>query len=155
MRIGAAVFGMITLAAVAATSCASSTSTHGAQQSSRHGPLSDREFTLAQKIARREAAPEMRSVANATVTLRTGTVTDSNTGHQCLSRQLLDIKLVGDFPDIAVGGAGHQPGISTVADDRVHALLITADASTGLECLITVQTASPKSDPGAVVLFNR
>jgi hypothetical protein len=68
---------------------------------------------------------------------------------------LLDITLVGDFPDLALSPAGHKPGVSAAADDRVHALLIAADASTGLECLITVQTAMPKSDPGAVVLFSR
>lgn len=118
-----------------------------------HAPLTDREFSIAVAIARRETARTARSITNATATVGKGRVRDSNTGHRCTSGTLLHIKVLGDFNIVTGGriflsGSTAQPG-----DQTVHAVLITADPHSAQACLISVQTGQVSRDPGAVVLF--
>jgi hypothetical protein len=118
----------------------------------RHGSLTDREFSVAVAVARHEADQSARSITSATATVGTGTVTDSNTGHRCTSGTLLHITLIGDFK-ISVGGrvpAGSSPN---PAEYTVTAMLITADPTSGQACLISAQTGPVTPEPDAALLF--
>jgi hypothetical protein len=131
--------------------CASS---HGQAQTGQprsHGPLTDEQYHYALVVAQREAHRTARTITSATVTLGHGRVTDPNRGHKCLSGTELHVKLIGTF-NIGVGG----PPVSTTspsADYAVHGVLITVDAATGEECLLSVQTGRVTPDRGATVLF--
>jgi hypothetical protein len=80
------------------------------------------------------------SVSSATAVERSGRVEvkDSNTGHPCTSGHELEIKLVGKFPHEVTSGHPVQPG-SPTPDFRVRAIILTADAESGLVCLNSVQ----------------
>jgi hypothetical protein len=130
-------------------SFASSATTHDAD----HGSLSQQDFETAKRVALREAEESARSVASATATRSAGTVTDSNTGHQCTSGAVLNIRLIGAFNIVhgfVPAGVDRSAG---APNDDVHGVLITADPDSGQMCLISVQTGQIQPDPGATVLF--
>jgi hypothetical protein len=101
--------------------------------------LSHDELTKAEAVARQTIASQGASVSSATVIERRGKVRDSNTGHRCTSGRELQIKLIGKFPHTVTTGHAVSPG-SPDPDFTVRAMLITADADSGLACLIGVQT---------------
>jgi hypothetical protein len=114
--------------------------------------LTDREFNVAVAVARAEIAKYSATVTSATATVGVGTVTDPNAGPACTSGTLLQIKLIGTFPTIVVGGPSTgAPGSSN--DYTVSAVLVTADPESGKPCLIGVRTGSTAPDPGATLLF--
>lgn len=93
-------------------------------------------------------------MTSASVIARPGTVQDSNTGHPCTSGRELQIRLIGEFPHTVTSGHPVEPGAST-PDFTVRALSITADAGSGLACLIGVQTGengTVKPLPGSTML---
>ena len=139
-----------------ACSTACSSDTHAARQAAHHHPgLSDRQFSAAVQIARHQVRAADASVTVATATLRNGTVTDSNTGHRCVSGKLLHIEILGDFPHIVAAGRPAQPGrhASNPLPGAVHAELIDADALTRKPCLLSVRTGEVRRDPRATTLF--
>jgi hypothetical protein len=118
-------------------------------------PLSQVEIAKAEAVARRVIAEQGASVSNATVIERPGKVKDSNTGHPCTSGRELQIKLIGKFPHTVTTGHPVPPG-SPTPDFTVRAMIITADAESGLECLIGVQTGEnggPKPLVGGTTLL--
>ncbi|MFT4262612.1 MAG: META domain-containing protein [Nocardioides sp.] len=105
-----------------------------------------------QQLAKHDDA----TITSATLTVSIGTVasSSSNTGTACSSGMLLNIKLIGSFPGIAVAPPPILPD-SPPRDDTVAALLVTADAVSGRACLIGVQTrenGEPTPEPDATVL---
>lgn len=116
--------------------------------------LTNGELAKAAAVARQKVASEDATITSATVTVRRGTVTDSNTGTSCTSGRLLNIKLIGSFPHIGTTGHPVSPGEPS-PDFTVGAVLITADARSGKACLIGVQTrehGEPQPEPNATVL---
>jgi hypothetical protein len=116
--------------------------------------LSQDEVAKAGAVAREVIADQGASVDSASVTARSGTVEDSNTGHPCTSGRELRIKLIGDFPHTVTTGHPVKPG-KPQPDFTVRAMVITADAESGIACLIGVQTAEngePKPVPGSTAL---
>jgi hypothetical protein len=138
-----------------------------------HGALTNGQFNVAVTVARAEIAKEQATVTSATATVGKGTVTDPNAGPACASGTLLHIKLIGTFPNIAVGGyATDAPPSSSATSSTdpsssapsgalptdgsgysVNAVLITADPASGKPCLLAVQTGPVTPDPGATLLF--
>lgn len=91
---------------------------------------------------------------SASVIVRPRTVQNSNTGHPCTSGRELQITLIGDFPRSVTTGHPVPPG-SPAPDFTVRTMTITADAVSGLACLIGVQTAEsgePRPSPGSTIL---
>ncbi|MFZ2016331.1 MAG: hypothetical protein WAV00_21130 [Nocardioides sp.] len=101
--------------------------------------LSQDQIAKAEAVARQAIKDQGASVSNATVIARPGKVKDSNTGHPCSSGHELQIKLIGKFPHTVTTGHPVPPG-SPAPDFTVRAMIITADAESGLACLIGVQT---------------
>ena len=152
MRVPITPVAMAAVLAIFSTGCGSSSATRRAIGSaSPHRALTEREYAAAVALARREVHSQDANLTSATATVGTGTVADSNTGHDCASGRLLHIKLIGAFPHIATSG---HPVDSTAKpeDFTVQAMLLTADAQTGRACLISVQTGHVAPDPGAEVL---
>jgi hypothetical protein len=118
------------------------------------GSLSQDEIAKAEAVARRVIADHGASVSNATAIERPGEVKDSNTGHACTSGRELQIKLIGKFPIIVTTGHRVPPG-GPASDFTVRAVIIAADAESGLACLIGVQTGEsggPKPLVGGTTL---
>jgi hypothetical protein len=101
--------------------------------------LNQHEIAKAEAVARQAIAAQGAAVSSATMVERPGEVRDSNTGHPCTSGLELQIKLIGKFPHTVTTGHAGTPG-SPAPDVTVRAMLITADADSGLACLIGVQT---------------
>lgn len=120
-----------------------------------HRSIPARERAVATAVARRAVASARATVYSATVTAGRGKVLrNSNTGHLCTSGRLLHVKLIGSFPHTVTTGHPVRPG-DPPPDFTVRAMVITADASSGLDCLIGVQTrenGEPKPQPHATVL---
>jgi hypothetical protein len=133
--------------------CFSTQTPHVAAESGG-ASLSEDEIAKAEAVARRVIADQGASVSNATAVERAGKVKDSNTGHPCTSGRELQIKLIGKFPHTATTGHPVPPG-SPTPDFTVRAMIITADAGSGLACLIGVQTGEdggPKPLAGGTTL---
>ena len=116
--------------------------------------LSQDEIAKAETVARGVIADQGATVTSASVIARPGTVEDSNTGHPCTSGRLLQVKLIGDFPNIDTTGHPADPG-SPPPDFTVRAMIVTADAESGRACLLGVQTAEngePTPTPGSTIL---
>lgn len=116
--------------------------------------LSPDEVTKAETIAHSVLADQGASVSRASVLERSGKVKDSNTGHPCTSGREFQIKLIGKFPYTVTTGHPVPPG-SPTPDFTIRAVIITADAESGLACLIGVQTGEygeVKPLPGATNL---
>ena len=116
--------------------------------------LSQDEITKAEAVARQAIADQGAAVSSATVIERPGKVKDSNSGHPCTSGRELQIKLIGNFPHTVTTGHAVPPG-SPTPDFAVRAMIITADAESGLACLIGVQTGEgggPKPLAGGTTL---
>ena len=116
--------------------------------------LSQDEVAKAEAVARQAIADQGASVSSATVIEHPGKVRDSNTGHPCTSGRELQIKLIGKFPHTVTTGHPVPPG-SPTPDFTVRAMIITADADSGLACLIGVQTGEngePKRLAGGMPL---
>jgi len=111
-----------------------------------HGSLSDREYSVAVDIARKEVDKSATSLTSASATVETGTVTNSNMGHPCTSGTLLQIRLIGTF-NIVHGGVPGEPY------EPVSMVKITADPESGFACLIGVGTGHVTPAPGATILF--
>lgn len=101
--------------------------------------LSQEEIAMAEAIAREVIADHGASVDSASVIARPGMVDDSSTGNRCASGRELRIKLIGDFPHTVTTGHPGRPG-RPPPDFTVRAMNITADAESGLACLIGVRT---------------
>lgn len=101
--------------------------------------LSHHEIAKADAVVRQTIKGQGASVSSATVIERPGKVKDSNTGHPCTSGRELQIKLIGKFPHTVTTGHPVPPG-SPTPDFTVRAMIVTADAKSGLVCLIGVQT---------------
>lgn len=146
-----AVLGLLTTAGATAGLVAGDSSTH-------QGSLTDHEFAVAVEIARTETTKQIyddASIRIATARAFDGTRSQSNTGHQCLSGRLLQIKLVGDFPKIVTTGNPIDPrDPGPPPDFTVHAVVVTADPETKQVCLIGVQVGEPRPPkPGDAILF--
>lgn len=146
------------LTAIAIGGCASTTSrTFDASDISSsapaHGSLTDAQFTVAVAIARAEVAKDAATITSATATVGPGTETLTNVGPPCTSGTLLHIKLIGTFPNTAVGGSATDDASSEGDNYSVSAELITADPVSGKACLLAVQTGAVTPDPGATLLF--
>ena len=116
--------------------------------------LSQDEIAKAEAVARQAIADQGASVSSATVIERPGKVNDSNTGHPCTSGRELQIQLIGRFPHTLTPGRPVPPG-SPTPDFTVRGMIITADAKSGLACLISVQTGEnggPKPLTGGTTL---
>ncbi len=118
--------------------CFSTQTPHAASEGGG-ASLSQDELAKAEAVARRVIADQGASVSSATAVERSGNVKDSNTGHPCTSGRELQIKLIGKFPHTVTTGHPVPPG-SPTPDFTVRAMIITADAESGLACLIGVQT---------------
>ena len=106
--------------------------------------LSQDEIAKAEAVARQAIADQGASVSSATVIERPGKVNDSNTGHPCTS----------GGPHTLTPGRPVPPG-SPTPDFTVRGMIITADAKSGLACLISVQTGEnggPKPLTGGTTL---
>ena len=119
---------------------------------SDHGTLTDREFSVAVAIARRELNKNPPwSVPSVTATASHGTVLHGNVGphRQCLSGTLLNIRFIGRFPNIlhdVMPGQKYFP---------IRQVLVVADPVSGYPCLLSVQTGHRTPGPGATTLFAR
>jgi hypothetical protein len=134
--------------------CSSAHTPHATPTSGGGTLLSQDEMAEAESVARLAIADQDASVYSATVIERPGRVRDSNTGHPCLSGRELQIKLIGKFPHTVTTGHPVPPG-SPAPDFTVRAMIITADAESGLPCLVGVQTAEngePTPLPGGIPL---
>ena len=133
--------------------CSSVHATHSTADD--HGAsLSQDEVAKAETIARGVIADQGTTVTSASVVARPGTVKDSNTGHPCTSGRELRIRLIGKFPHTVTTGHPVEPGVPT-PDFTVRAMNVTADAESGLACLIGVQTSENgkvKPLPGSTML---
>lgn len=116
-----------------------------------HGDLSNREYAAAVELARHEIRQDKATVTSATATVGSGTVTQPNLNGRCESGRLLHIKLIGTFPTIVTTGNPVAAGARS-PDFTVHAVVLTADATSGQSCQMGVQTGRPSPEPGAVVL---
>lgn len=128
--------------------------THQAASQRAGNPVSASELAKAVALAREEIHSQRATISSATVTASSGKMLDANTGHPCTSGRLLNIKLIGSFPHTVTTGHDVRPGESS-PDFTVRAVLITADARSGLACLIGVQTGErgqPEPEPNATVL---
>lgn len=128
--------------------------THPASTQLPADSMSADELAKASALARQEIASQKATIYSATVTASPGKMLDSNTGHPCTSGRLLHIKLIGSFPHTVTTGHPVTPG-KPPPDFTVRAATITADAQTGLACLMGVQTrenGEPKPEPNATVL---
>jgi hypothetical protein len=142
------------VAAVTSPQSAPSTPPPLSPPSGSHGALTDQEYAAAVRVARQQIRAADATITGATVTASSGKVLDSNTGHACTSGRLLNIKLIGSFPHTVTTGHPVRPG-DPPPDFTVRAVLITADAQSGLTCLIGVQTGErgePQPEPNATVL---
>ncbi|WP_183061924.1 hypothetical protein [Motilibacter peucedani] len=111
-------------------------------------------ITKAEAVARQTIAEQGASVSSATAIERSGSVEHSNTGHPCTSGRELQIKLIGRFP-LTVTTGHPAPSGSLPPDAMVRAMVITADAQSGLPCLVSVQTGGngePRPLAGSTVL---
>ena len=108
--------------------------------STQGSSLSQDEIDKALSVAKDEISAERASVSSATAIALVGRVLSSNTGQPCTSGRLLKIKLIGSFPHIVTTGHPVRAG-EPIPDFTVRAMIITADASSGQPCLISVQTA--------------
>jgi hypothetical protein len=115
--------------------------------------LTDADVATAVAAARREVAGEDATVTGATVTTRSGTLPESNTGFACRSGRILNVKLIGTFPHtVTTGHPVDTTGTGTLEDFTVHAVLLAVDASSGRVCRIGVQTGDVHPAPRATVL---
>jgi hypothetical protein len=111
--------------------------------------LTDHEFAVAVAVARQEVERLGLPITSATATVGEGTVSDSNTGHACVSGTLLHIKLIGDFhkiPHFSMPGQPYEP---------TSAVLLTADPESEQACLIGVSTGEQEPKANSVVLFTK
>jgi hypothetical protein len=135
--------------------CSSAPTPRAAPQDGGTTTLSQEEIAKAEAVARHAIADQGASVSIATVIERPGKVKGSNTGHPCRSGRELQIKLIGKFPHTVTTGHPVPPG-SPTPDFTVRAMTITADAESGLTCLIGVQTGEKyggsKPLPGGTTL---
>jgi hypothetical protein len=142
---------LVTLLLLAA--CSSAPTPHAAPQDGGTS-LSQDQVAKAEAVARQAITDAGASVSSATVIERPGKLKDSKTGHPCTSGRELQIKLIGKFPHTVTTGHPVPPG-SPTPDFTVRAMLITADADSGLPCLIGVQTGEnggPKPLAGGTTL---
>lgn len=130
--------------------------------SNTRATLSARQEKVALAAAHREAdhvAPKPRSesrgwpdnVTSASATVAHKTITDSDTGTQCDSGTVVEIKLIGTYDTIAVGLPPYglpDPGPVTAVD-------ATADLASSEICLVSVQVGPVTPDSGATILFKR
>lgn len=109
--------------------------------------VSGREYALAVALARREVHRADAVLTSATVVGKRGRVTtQSNYGEPCISGHLLVVTLNGTFPHTTT------TGLSNGGDTTVRAVVVTADARSGLPCLMGVRTVARPPGPGAVPL---
>lgn len=114
--------------------------------------ITKKEYAFASALVRKEIRQQVDAViTSASVTVSYGKVSDSNIGFPCASGQLLQIKLIGNFPHIAISPVAVKSGGPT-SDSTVHAINLTADAKSGPACLIGVQTGNATPAFGAVFL---
>jgi hypothetical protein len=119
------------------------------------GGLSGRELTFARDIARYEIARAGAKVTSVTVTASAGKEPSHNVGDACMYGRLLHIRVIGDFPHIAVSGKLHFSGsgeAESIDGTTVRSMEITADAKTGRACLLGVGTRAVAPEAGAISL---
>lgn len=92
------------------------------------GPLTPRQYSLAVRAAERAVDVGQAHLRSATAVVRSGSVHDPNQGGLCGSGQLIEIRLIGRFPQI---GAHHLPGGPS---RPVTSVEITADGTSGRTC---------------------
>lgn len=105
------------------------------------------EMRLARALVEDQVGPE-GDIESASYVLRRGAVARPNTGEPCTSGHLIKVKIIGTFPHSVTTG-GPWTSLDD-ADGDVHAVLITAEATTGRACQIGVQTGDPNPLPGAI-----
>jgi hypothetical protein len=142
------------LAAAAMSGCGGSPAS-SSPESAESGSLTDRELGLAESIVRQELSEERlkdATIESASVTVSEGTVAQSNAGHACDSGKVLRIRLIGDFPHIAISVPASLDATTAAQDTTVSGVLLTADHQTGQVCLVGVQTGELEPAQGATIL---
>lgn len=132
--------------------------TPSSPESGESGNLTDRELSLAESIVRQELSEERlkdATIDSGSVTVSKGTVAQSNTGHACDSGRVLRIRLIGDFPHIAVSVPQSLDSTPAAEDVTASGVLLTADHQTGQVCLVGVQTGDIEPADGATILVVR
>jgi hypothetical protein len=122
----------------------------GPAAASDHGSLTNREFSVAVAIARRELSKNPPwSVSSVTATVRRGTVVHGNMGphRHCLSGTLVKIEFLGKFPNITTTG---NPGQK---DYPVNGVLVLADPVSGQPCMLSVVASAKAPHPVGTELF--
>ena len=146
------VIGGAALFSLALCGCGSSSeaqgSTSSASRSKSRAGLTDQQYVAAVVLAQWEARTDDAHVTSATATIGRGPIAESNLGYRCESDQVLNIRLIGTFPDVVT--TGHPT--EAQEDYTVHAVLLTADAESGRACLRGVQTGDVEPEPRATVL---
>jgi hypothetical protein len=129
--------------------------------------LTGREVAIARTVGLAEADRFVRGsgpsgswpalVVTVSATAGAGTISDSNTGHPCLSGTLIHVQLIGRFP-IVTSAKGEPPGATPPPPDNpLDSVLLTADLGSGQVCLLAVEKGpgAPQPDPGATIIFRR
>jgi hypothetical protein len=92
-------------------------------------------------------ADQGASITSTWVIARRSRASASDTEHRCGSGRRLEIELIGDFPHTVTTGHAVPPG-SPAADTTVRAMVVIANAESGVACVIGVQTAE-RGEPQA------
>jgi hypothetical protein len=115
---------------------------------SDRGSLSSEQYLAAASIARTAIAKQHATVSTAVATVVQGKVSRPNLPAACTSGELLVIHLVGEFPEVDVGGfVGGR--VSSGPDTW---LTLKADATTGEACLEGVRLGRFTRPAGAADL---
>ena len=113
--------------------------------------ITKKEYAFASALVRKEIRQEDAVLTSATVTLDRGKISASKPNYPCASGLLLYVKLIGNFPHIAISPVAGRSGTPNI-DTTVHAINLTADAKSGRVCLIGVQTGKATPVPNALSL---
>jgi hypothetical protein len=116
-------------------------------QASDPGKVSDQDVETAVRAARQRVGGSEARLTSASVAVASNEVESSNTGSDCTSDQTLAVRLLGTFPDVAIGGT---PGVT---DTEVTVMDLVVDRETGDTCLVSVNTGDARLSDGATPLL--
>jgi len=106
------------------------------------------QLELADVVRKNWKVAETSRVWRATAVLADAVVPRSNTGKQCLSGQVLEVTLFGEFSDAAVAGRiGEVP-------PKITGTRLLADARSGEVCLVSLLADGASESPYAVEFWS-
>ena len=123
------------------------TDSQASSQASEPVPVGVTDDEVSTAIAAARERLGEATLTSATVERGRNGVEQSNTGSNCESETVLQVRLFGTFPDVVVTGL---PGES---DPNVTFVDLTVDAETGETCLVSVGTGAATPDSGATRLL--